>query len=530
MPKTRVYLSESQKHEFCLYARQNNKLTRKEYVNWIEKQWKIRVDDSTITRILKKSEEILNAELTQPNAKHHKSVTVPQLELALKEFVLVYQDTAILTDAILTEKAKQLADGLGVPDETLKFSAGWLQKFKERHGIRLRKLHGESSSVDTTTIANTLPLLKNICESYPPERIYNMDETGLFYRLEPDHSLATHRLSGRKKDKERLSIALCANADGSHKLDPLIIGKFAKPRCFANINVNSLPIMYRTNRKAWMLTTIFQEWLHEFSKQVTRRHKNQQVLLLLDNCPSHKTEGVILSNVNIHFLPPNTTAKIQPMDAGIISSFKRHYRNLHIRWMLSEIEKGKNVKDLKMNVLQAINYITKSWEEITPLTISNCWKHTNILPAYVSAEPSELPCNSSPALSELAQIVTDLNLTDSMSINEFLNNPEEDRVYEVPDNDKFIEYLIEIYRESSDVHVVDDSEANDSEADDSVELPIVNCSDAANSLEVVRSFLQQQEDSKELLKHINALDHYISLKSITVMKQTTIDEFFNQPQ
>ena len=117
-----------------------------------------------------------------------------------------------------------------------------------------------------------------------------------------------------------------------------------------------------------------------------------------------------------------------------------------------------------------------------------------------------------------------------MSINEFLNNPEEDRVYEVPDNDKFIEYLIEIYRESSDVHVVDDSEANDSEADDSVELPIVNCSDAANSLEVVRSFLQQQEDSKELLKHINALDHYISLKSITVMKQTTIDEFFNQPQ
>ena len=159
MPKTRVYLSESQKREFCLYARQNDKLTRKEYVNWIERQWGIRVDDSTITRILKKSEEVLNAELTQPNAKRHKSVTVPELELALKEFVLVYQDnTVILTDAILTEKAKQLADGFGIPDETLKFSAGWLQKFKERHGIRLRKLHGESSSVDTITITNALPL------------------------------------------------------------------------------------------------------------------------------------------------------------------------------------------------------------------------------------------------------------------------------------------------------------------------------------------------------------------------------------
>ena len=43
-----------------------------------------------------------------------------------------------------------------------------------------------------------------------------------FYRLEPDRTLATQRLSGRKKNKERLTIALCTNADGSHKLDPLM--------------------------------------------------------------------------------------------------------------------------------------------------------------------------------------------------------------------------------------------------------------------------------------------------------------------
>ena len=147
-----------------------------------------------------------------------------------------------------------------------------------------------------------------------------MDETGLFYRLEPDRTLATKRLAGCKKDKERLTVALCVNANSSHKLDPLIIGKFAKPRCFANININSLPVTYRNNKKAWMLTTLFQEWLQEFSKQVARRHKNKCVLLFLDNCPSHKTDGISFSNVDIHFLPPNTTARIQPMDAGIISS------------------------------------------------------------------------------------------------------------------------------------------------------------------------------------------------------------------
>jgi len=41
-------------------------------------------------------------------------VTVPELELGLKEFILTYQDKAILSEAILIEKAKLLAVGLEV--------------------------------------------------------------------------------------------------------------------------------------------------------------------------------------------------------------------------------------------------------------------------------------------------------------------------------------------------------------------------------------------------------------------------------
>ena len=66
------------------------------------------------------------------------------------------------------------------------------------------------------------------------------------------------------------------------------------------------------------------------------------------------------------------------------------------------------------------------------------------------------------------------------------------------------------------------------EINDSTEPPIVNANDAIKSLELVRSFLQQQEDSKELLKHVNALDYYIGLKLMNAKKQTTIDNFFSQ--
>lgn len=329
-PKNKITLTDAQKYEVCLYARDNKK-TRSEYVEWIEQKWGVTVNESTITRILQTKERRLATEVENPKAKRHKSVTVPELDLALKEFVLVYQHRTILSDALLVEKARLLAEELGVSVGTLTFSHGWLQKFKKRNGIRQEKLDGEEASADHNAIAECLPLLQDKCSRYSPDRIYNMDETGLFYRLEPDRTLATRRLAGRKKNKERLSIALCANADGSHKLNPLIIGKSANPRCFKNLRLQNFPMTYRSNAKAWMLTVLFQEWLRDFNHQVVRKHGGQRVLLLLDNCPSHNAQGVTLSHVDIHFLPPNTTSKIQPMDAGVIMAFKRCYRRLHLR-------------------------------------------------------------------------------------------------------------------------------------------------------------------------------------------------------
>jgi len=51
-----------------------------------------------------------------------------------------------------------------------------------------------------------------------------MNETGLFFQMEPDTTLATWQLAGKKKNKERLLVALCCNSDGSHKIKVLVIG------------------------------------------------------------------------------------------------------------------------------------------------------------------------------------------------------------------------------------------------------------------------------------------------------------------
>ena len=118
MPKKKVTLTDTQKYDFCLYAR-DNKLTCSRYVTWIEQKWGVRVDESTITRILQTKDKRLTTKVINPEAKRHKTVAAPELEFALKEFVLTYQHKTILSDALLIEKAKSLADELEVPQRTL---------------------------------------------------------------------------------------------------------------------------------------------------------------------------------------------------------------------------------------------------------------------------------------------------------------------------------------------------------------------------------------------------------------------------
>src|SRR5271169_5762918 len=95
-----------------------------------------------------------------------------------------------------------------------------------------------------------------------------MDETGLFYRMQSNYSLATRQLEGSRRNKERLTIVICTNGSGSHKLPLWIIGKSKNPCCLKNINRNNIGCEYQANQKAWMTRTLFNEWLSWFDQQI----------------------------------------------------------------------------------------------------------------------------------------------------------------------------------------------------------------------------------------------------------------------
>ncbi|CAG8826809.1 16233_t:CDS:1, partial [Racocetra persica] len=53
----------------------------------------------------------------------YRAVTYPELDLTLKEFMLIYQHKTVLNNALLIEKARALADSLEIPQGALNFSS-----------------------------------------------------------------------------------------------------------------------------------------------------------------------------------------------------------------------------------------------------------------------------------------------------------------------------------------------------------------------------------------------------------------------
>jgi hypothetical protein len=98
-------------------------------------------------------------------------------------------------------------------------------------------------------------------KGYEPKNILNADETGLFYKAMPNKTMFYKNLACNNVIKDRLSILICANMDGSKKFKALVVGKSENPRCFSGINRNNLPIYYTNNRTAWMNADIFSKFL-----------------------------------------------------------------------------------------------------------------------------------------------------------------------------------------------------------------------------------------------------------------------------
>ena len=184
-------LSIEQKRNICTYHEKNKGIKQKQLIIYFTKEFNLDqpIKSSTMSDIISNSTKYLNLEDGDTNKKRLRNPMLPEIEECLNIWLCSKVSLNIpISDVILREKAKDFCDLYRSDErykkklEDFKCSDGWLHKFKARYNIRKYNIHGESGDVDKNELENQRNDLKSFTINYKLEDIYNMDETGLFYR------------------------------------------------------------------------------------------------------------------------------------------------------------------------------------------------------------------------------------------------------------------------------------------------------------------------------------------------------------
>ncbi|XP_053954530.1 jerky protein homolog-like [Anastrepha ludens] len=338
-------------------------------------------------------------------------------------------------------------------------------------------------------------------------QIYNVDETGLFYRCLPDKTY----------------VSLFENTDGSHKLMPLVIGKAKKPRSFQGFNN---PLHYNFSKNAWMTSRIFHDWFHKiFIHEVIRFSQENNLppkaILLIDNCSAHAPIEKLQSddgNIIAFFFLPNVTATLQPMDQNPIKLTKLNYRSMLLSQLIAEGGDLK-VRLKSFSIRNAIMLLKQAWYDVPERVIKKSWSKLNNWDSdQYESDDDDVPlaqllqkdqdCNG--ALQAAQALLTEIEPTNNISIPEI----------EIWNNDVL---------DDDPAHDLnsDDESSGSSEFDDREVLPVVFTSTAIESVNnLIKWYTYSESFSAKHTSNLLALRNEIVIAETNKRKkQTAITDY-----
>ena len=331
---------------------------------------KYRVSVGAVNSILQRKDEILENYERMKNGDRclirERETAYSKVNRLTLEFFNPCRSKGIpVSGPLLKEQALKFARELGI--ESFKASDGWLTCFKTRNCIVYKAISGEAKDVNIIDVEEWKARLPALCIGYKPEDIFNADETGLFFRALPNRTLAFRNqpCTGGKMAKNRLTVLFCASLTGE-TLKPFVIGRSQRPRCFWKLSSYELPTRYAANQKSWMTNDLFHGWLLDLDKSM--RKQKRKILLFIDNAPCHGS--LELENIKLLFFPPNCTSVLQPLDQGIIKSFKVFYKSFLLQDFINRIGDGTSATQFiqtnqRVNVLDSLHWISSGWAKVS---------------------------------------------------------------------------------------------------------------------------------------------------------------------
>ncbi|XP_058809920.1 tigger transposable element-derived protein 1-like [Phymastichus coffea] len=322
------------------------------------------VNESTIRTIrdseakIRESAQILGQHAQAAKVVHHNFIEKAEEMLMIWIQDLIHKKIPLSTAAIRDQAIVFHTHLCEKYNKTEKFNAskGWFERFKARFMLHNVKFSGESSNADHEA-ARVFPaqVREVIAEKhFVLDQIFNCDETGLFWKRMPSRTWLT---------KEELRAP-------------------------------------------------------EVKEFLAKKNLAFKVLLLLDNCKSH--DGCLQTahpDVEVMFLPPNTTSLIQPLDQTVIATFKSYYLRRVIKSLVQKVNLHRTCDNFvpdnvvrqywKMfSIMDAINFVEEAWTEVKLTTVNQSWK--KLLPEVVAASDAEQQSNYQDTVREVIALAREV--------------------------------------------------------------------------------------------------------------------------
>ncbi len=379
-------------------------------------------------------------------------------------------------------------------------------------------------------------------------QVFNCDKSGLFWRLLPNKTLAGRcekTAKSFKKPNDRVTILASANATGTFRLPLLLIGKSKCPRALKNVNLSALPLIYKSQKKAWMDSAIFKSWFFEHfvpsvASYLRDNGLSRKAVLIMDNAPSHPQSDCLQSPDGAFtclFLPPNTTSILQPMDQGVLENLKRRYKSALLQKLLISLESNISAEQFvkSINIKDCIYTCAKAWEDIRSESLSRAWNKLLICSAQESNSPgpSTDSNDDAEALASNDPGAVASNDPDdvggAMSAHGTELNLSPDEVHEWLDADY---NLAEEFTDEEIAHLCDPesnivAESSDSESEpESSACDLVSHKEAVAAFDTAIRYLEQQPDTSSIhVMLLNKLRSFAMTEYSKKLKQRKITQY-----
>ena len=460
------------------------------------------IKKNSLSSIMKNKDKVLEAFESlrfDPKRKRLRTAFYTDLEEALMRWYRIAQCLNVpVNGPMLRLKANDFAQKLGHND--FKCSNGWLDRFKSRYGLvfRAQPVEATGVSVDPSAVwhQNILPYYLN---DYHPKNVFNVKETGLLYRMLPTNTFAFkgETCSIGKLCKDRITLVVGTNMDGSEKLPLLLIGKNRNPHCFRGIK--SLPVCYEANKMAWMTADVFEQWMQKLDERFQAQQR--RVVIFIESSPAHP-EVKNLKSIELAFFPSCLSSKFIAMKQGVIRSLKIKYRHCLIKKFLSSVEGS---KEFTFSLLDAVDTLHLCWRAVTQETIVKSYEEAGFKSQRGEGKEANAETDTGLDLVADAQ-AAGVEFPEGLSVEEYAALDDDLETCEpAPSNDA----VCPKESESDETGFYASDEEEDGGSLES-ELPLPSKNEAITALDTLKTFLRSQDINDELHNSLADLEIFIN--------------------